>query len=293
MYKSLIAGAMPEPLSRFARRIVREYRLIKSRLAPKLTEQEFQRILHAELGIRPGMVVFVHSSIGVMNLDFPSHRALALLIEVVGPDGTLLFPCTHLTEDAESFYAGGGIFDVQRSATTSGLLPELARRRKDSCRSLHPTHSVVALGKYARIMTEYHGKFVRPFSEHSPYFRLVHYESLVVGLGVDTRAMTFVHCVEDLMEERFPRETYKKELLRATVRDYAGSEITSTTLIHSTQADRRNIPRYVRRNIPPEICRDLKIHGIPYFVGRPALLLRKMEDLATEGKTIYSSWPLR
>jgi aminoglycoside 3-N-acetyltransferase len=273
------------------RRIVREYRVLRKRFARRLSESEFLQILHQDLGIHQGATVFVHSSVDAMNPDFPPHRVIAHLMDAVGPEGTLLFPCTHLAEGAESFYAGGGIFDVTRSATTSGLLPELARRRKDAFRSVHPTHSVVAIGKHARMMIESHGNSVRPFGEHSPYFMLIHFDSLVIGLGVDTGAMTFVHCVEDLMAERFPVRTYKDELLSAQVRDRTGSLREIKSLIHGDQADRRNAKRYVRRYVPREICRDIRIHGVPYFVGKPSLLIREMESLAGKGKTIYTSLP--
>ena len=61
----------------------------------------------------------------------------------------LLFPATHLVERPERWFERDEVFDVRRTPTAMGLLSEMARRQSDAARSLHPTHSVVAVGPLA------------------------------------------------------------------------------------------------------------------------------------------------
>src|SRR5882672_5597724 len=66
----------------------------RARLArlPKLSERRFTEILTGDLRLQSRDVVFVHSSLDQLNLDFPFYRILSLLRNVIGPGGTMLFP---------------------------------------------------------------------------------------------------------------------------------------------------------------------------------------------------------
>ena len=121
----------------------------RSRLArlPRLTESEFTEILTNDLRLSNGDVVFVHSSLDQLNLDFPFYRVLTLLREVIGSDGTMLFPAypNHRISSYE-YLLQGRVFDVRRTPSYAGLLTEFARKQPAAVRSLHPTKSVAAIG---------------------------------------------------------------------------------------------------------------------------------------------------
>jgi aminoglycoside 3-N-acetyltransferase len=286
--KQATAHILPVRLREFARQIIRRYRARMRQRMPKIDESEFRRLIHEDLMLIPGAVVFIHSSLEKINLDFPSYKMLRLLQEAVGEHGTLLFPCTHLSEPPFEYYGKGKIFDVKKSPTTSGLLSEFARRQPNAFRSLHPTHSVVALGKHAKDLTADHGRSIFPFDEQSPYHKISTYDGLIVGLGVNTEYLTVAHCVEDLLKERFPIKTYSPKLLDARVRDSDGFEKIVRTLVHGKAADSRHIPNYMRRHIPQDVCSELKIHGTPYYVAKSGQLISRMRELAMKGITIYS-----
>ena len=119
---------------------------------PILTETRLKAILSDSLGVSPGDVIFIHSSIDDLNLGFPFYRTLPLLQELVGAKGTLVFP-TYPKLPSLKFLSAEELFDINKTPSNTGILTELARREKKAERSLHPTKSVCAIGDQARELT--------------------------------------------------------------------------------------------------------------------------------------------
>src|SRR2546423_1290257 len=57
-----------------------------------LTEDRLADILREHLNLRNGDTVFIHSSVDELAITFPSSRILTLLSQLVGKEGTILFP---------------------------------------------------------------------------------------------------------------------------------------------------------------------------------------------------------
>src|SRR2546422_8530869 len=68
----------------------RERRRVAS--LPPLTESDFKEILTNELRLTSGDLVYVHSGMDGLNLEFPFYRILFLIQEIIGPSGTVVFP---------------------------------------------------------------------------------------------------------------------------------------------------------------------------------------------------------
>src|SRR5258707_8827471 len=179
----------------------------RSRLArlPKLTETDFIEVLTGDLRLQSGDLVFVHSSLDQLNLDFPFYRILTLLRNVIGPDGTMLFPTypNHRISSYEYLLRGKG-FDVRRRQSYAGLLTEFARKQPAALRSLHPTKSVCAIGPLARELTNSHQNSRYPYDSTSPFYKLTEHQGKIVGLGVWTSRLSFVYCVDDALKDDFP-----------------------------------------------------------------------------------------
>ena len=190
MIKRLLRGLLPAALYGVGQEGVRRYRRQRQAAAPKLDEGACCRLLGEEMGRGPGAIVFVHSSVDRLNLDFPFFKLLGLLRQVVGAEGTLLFPASPMAERPEHWLARGEVFDSVRSPTAMGLLPEWARRQRGAVRSLHPTHSVVALGPLAEELVAEHHLDPAPCGLRSPYFKVAERGGIIVGLGVDTDILT-------------------------------------------------------------------------------------------------------
>ncbi len=264
------------------------YRKFRKRILPKISEKQFRKILREQLFLRKGAVVFVHSSITNLNIDFTPSDLLNILLDEVGEKGTILMPCNQLKVRAEEYLNSGAVFNVKRTPTVMGLLPELARRHRNAVRSLHPTHSVVAVGKYAKELTQSHHLSVYPFGECSPYYKIVEYNGIILGLGLETgQCLSFVHCSEDTLKGKFPVKTLLDKVYIGEVLDYGGNQINVETLVPNPNAGKRNITAYIRKHIPNDICKDINKRGVKYFFADAKALLNKMNENALKGVTIY------
>ncbi len=257
--------------------------------APPLSEEAFVEILKNKLALDSGDVVFVHSSLDRLQLGCSFMRVLPALRRAVGPEGTLLFPATQLVERPEVWLARGELFDVLRSPTAMGLLPEMARRHPDALRSLHPTHSVVALGPRAHELVGEHHLGRYPCGEQSPFYKLAACGGAIVGLGVDADVLTFIHCIEDIWQERFPVQTRRRPLYAARVRDDSGDERVVETLVAHPRIRWRHMLAYMREHVGPDICRRFSVEGRPFYRVDAAALYARMETLAERDITMYSA----
>ena len=149
------------------------------------------------LGLRPGDDVLVHSSLrGLGHVEGGADAVVDTLCEVVGPGGTVLFPT--ITATAADGPACPPRLVLAETPGWTGAVPEAARRRADAVRSVHPTHSVVALGARARELTDGHARSVTPCDTSSPYGRLADGGGRVLLLGGVTHASsTSLHGAEE------------------------------------------------------------------------------------------------
>jgi len=197
----------------------RERRRIVS--LPSLTEQNFREILTDQLGLRAGDLVYVHSGMDGLNLNFPFYRILSLIQEAIGARGTVLFP-TYPNQRISSYeyLKQGNVFDVRRTPSYTGILTEFARRQRDAVRSFHPTKSVCAIGPGAKEITATHHLSPYPYDICSPYYKLIEGGGKIIGLGTTTNYLSFVYCVDDAFKERFPVRVYHDKVFPAPCINY-------------------------------------------------------------------------
>ena len=166
------------------------------RSRPRITRTGMTAALR-ELGVRPGTVVLVHSSLSRIGfVEGGAEAAIAALVAAVTPGGTVLFPT--LTGSERDGPPCPPCMDVRGTPCWTGRIPEVARSRSDAIRSLHPTHSVTAIGVDAVRYTSGHEQTTTPCDERSPYYRLVGEAGLILLLGADQTSNTTLHCLEEL-----------------------------------------------------------------------------------------------
>jgi len=264
------------------------YRLVLKKVYRPLSEKAFISILTQRIGIEKGSVVFIHSSVDTLNINFSVFRLLEILLETVGPEGTLVFPAWHFTSRAEEYLNKGLVFDVRRSPSALGLLSELARRHPGAVRSIHPINSIVAIGKHAQEIVGEHGSSVYPADEASPYFKIMKYNGIIAGLGVDTHFLSFVHCPEDVIKHQFPIKTRLDEVFDAKVKSQDGSIVIIKTLVAHPQIKYHDINGFLKRYIQPSVCSNFTSKGNRFFVARSKELFDAIVELSKEDKTIYT-----
>lgn len=158
-----------------------------------IVKEDIKRELK-RLGLKEGDIVLVHSSLSSFGYVVGgADTVIDALLETVGREGTILMP----TLTFSNVNSRNPIFDVKRTPCVTGRIPEVFRNRPESKRSLHPTHSVAAIGAKAEYMTKDHEKSITPCSRNSPYGKLVALGGYILFLGVDLNYNTTFHAIEE------------------------------------------------------------------------------------------------
>jgi aminoglycoside 3-N-acetyltransferase len=148
--------------------------------------QDFHR-----LGIPFGGLLMVHSSLSSIGyVDGGSETVVDALLEVLGPEGTLVVP-TFTDEVARepSF-----VFDPLNTPSMVGAISEAVRRRPGARRSLHGWHSLAAMGPLAAAIAKEVGS--SPWLSDGPMPKVIDYGGEFMLLGVPYKRLTLVHLME-------------------------------------------------------------------------------------------------
>lgn len=286
MFQSFVGRLTRRPIVSIGRRLRSVYRGHRRRRVAAFSEARFRELLAGELRVARGDVVFVHSSLDGMQLDFPWFKVLAILREVVGPRGTLAFP-TYPRGLSYEFLSQGNVFDARSTPSFTGALSEVARRAPGAVRSLHPTKSVCAIGPAAEELCATHHQSPYPYDATSPYFKLLRMGGKAIGLGVSTARMSFVHTVDDYFKGSFPVRVYHPRVFQASCIDASGRNLLVETYAHDMNQMRHDVPRFCKRYLPRFVCEDLKIAGARFFRADAGATFRAMVELMPRGITIY------
>ncbi|MEI6845973.1 MAG: AAC(3) family N-acetyltransferase [Candidatus Firestonebacteria bacterium] len=161
-----------------------------------ITKQEILAGL-AGLGVKHGFNLLVHSSLSKVGyIDGGVPAFIDALVTAVGSEGTVLVPT--LTGNELLSKENPPVFDPENSPCWTGQLPETFRQRKDAIRSLHPTHSVAAVGKHAGYFTAGHEDSLLPCGKESPYWKLAEKNGYYLFVGVNLDSCTFMHTLEEI-----------------------------------------------------------------------------------------------
>ena len=155
----------------------------------------------SSVGIQPGAVVLMHSSLWVFGTRaFGDLRGRArptnlvdALLEYLTPAGTLVVP-TFTYQTAKS-----GSFD--RRATPSegmGVLAEAVRQHAAARRSPHPLQSIAAVGAHAADLCGL--DTAGAFNLGGPFDRLLQLDGQLLFLGAPFDAASLVHYAEERCE---------------------------------------------------------------------------------------------
>ncbi|NQW20604.1 MAG: AAC(3) family N-acetyltransferase [Chloroflexi bacterium] len=151
-----------------------------------------------ELGLMTGSRVLVHSSLSSFgHVEGGADAVIDALLGAAGPSGTVIVPT--LTATALHSADNPPVFDPENSACWTGRIPETFRKRPEAVRSLHPTHSVAAIGADAEELTREHTFSISPCDDRSPFGKLAQLDDgYVLLIGVDYESVTTFHHVEEL-----------------------------------------------------------------------------------------------
>ncbi len=161
------------------------------------TKEQIKDDLRA-LGIKEGDMVLMHASFKSLGTIEGGAKAFyEAFIELLGSEGTLLVPALSYATVTRA----NPVFDINEAPSCVGYLTEFFRTSVPGVvRSMHPTHSCCAVGKYAKEITEGHEKDITPVGENSPFARLPKYNGKILMLGCSAMHNTSMHGVEETAE---------------------------------------------------------------------------------------------
>ncbi len=149
------------------------------------------------LGVQIGDALMVHSSMTALgDVEGGPETVINALVEAVGISGLVAVP-TFCTQSP---------FDRRVSSTSLGAIPELFWRRPEAKRSLHPTHSVAAIGRGAEELLKGHELAATAYGEGTPYYNLAMQGGKVLLMGVDQDRNTTLHTAEALSNAQYLKD---------------------------------------------------------------------------------------
>lgn len=148
-----------------------------------------------ELGLSPGSIAFLHSSMSSMGYVAGGADTLVdAFLRVLDPAGTLVVPTFTFYHSSSAI----PIFDPAKDRSGMGRITEVTRTRSEARRSRHLIHSVAALGKQAEEITASHGPSA--FAADGPFWMLYELDAHILLLGVPYLRCTFIHVLEQLVQ---------------------------------------------------------------------------------------------
>ena len=197
-------------------------RLPRSRGAQPMPEPTGRRLwLRSDLaahlraaGLERADAVLVHAGLRSLGpvLGGPD-TLIGALLDVVGPEGTILGYCDWQLEDEilemPDLREHIAPFDPasSRSIRDNGAFPEMLRTTPGACRSASPGASCAALGGRAEWFTADHA-LDYGYGPQSPFGKLVEAGGKTLLLGAPRDTMTLLHHAEHLA--RFPRKRIRR-----------------------------------------------------------------------------------
>ena len=124
------------------------------------------------------------------------HTLIAIAIPIKGSTSDYLQSISQFDEEAP---------------IAMGAISTYYAKQDGACRSLNPTHSVVAYGPLAEEYTAEHHIDKTAFTEKSPYYKFLEQNGSVLMIGAGIKHLTIMHIVEDMMGDLYPCRVYERK----------------------------------------------------------------------------------
>jgi aminoglycoside 3-N-acetyltransferase len=200
---------------------------------------------------------------------------------------TYPFHTTHV-----EYLAGHPTFDVRKTPSAIGLLPEMLRRTKGAHRSLDPDFCVSALGPDAERIAGDAPANGDPFGADSTYHRMLACDTTFVGLGVSLNTCSFIHAIDSRCASGYPAAVYESAAFDLTVIDVEGQARSVSRKALRPEFQRLTAPSSVIDVMKPDedTFTTIEINGARFFRWRLAPWASWCEAHAAEQRRA-GAWP--
>lgn len=233
--------------------------------------------------------VMVHSSLIHIGNIKGKHKPIvkALQEHVLDRGNTVLAIGIPVKGSTEEWLRSITRFD-KNAPIAMGVISTYYAKQEGARRSLNPTHSVAAYGPRAEEYTATHHLDKTPFTEKSPYYKLLERNGSVLMVGAGIKHLTLCHIVEDMLGDLYPQRVYgKKEYPVDIYRDekcvYKGHY-----KAHSKWGGALRVPDYVQSRIKQlASTKAVKLGGSEIlFINARDAVICELEELRN-GNSIY------
>lgn len=279
----------PAPLRRYLHRKADAKRIEEALARARRCKVSRDEVAAALDNIDFGHDIMLHTSL--MNIGKVAGGPKTVLTEIMerfdSDSHTLVASALPYLGSFSEYLATDPVFDVRSAPIAMGAVNERLAAMPGIYRSLHPTHSVVALGRDAAALTEDHELDRTPFGIHSPYRKLIDRGAHALLFGATVNNMTFIHAVEDALGDSLPQKVYGKRF-EARCIDADGQALTVSTPVHAPLFSiRRDLSFFEPDGLELGYIRRFPLgEGFVYDVDMKALARRYVE-LLHEGRSIY------
>ena len=157
-----------------------------------LTPQDMRRQLEA-IGVDPSGTLMVHLSCKAIGAVCGGGEAVLDALTDYMRDGLLVLPAHTWAYVSEQ----NPVMDVLYTQSCVGVLTELFRKRPGVRRSLHPTHSLAALGADAEAFVSGEEQIASPCGVGGAHHRLWQRDAQILLIGVNFTRNTYIHGIEE------------------------------------------------------------------------------------------------
>jgi aminoglycoside 3-N-acetyltransferase len=187
-----------------------------------LPRANFSLVIDAikKAGVSYGDILIVHSAYGELrHFGLSPREIIDQLKSIVGDKGTLVMPAIPLFKEEpnsmdrfdDKLYEKIFTYDVKKTRTWTGILPQTLMKLEGAVRSRHPLNTIVAYGPHADAMTQnnlsYEGQTA--CGEGSSWAYCFSENAKILMLGIDVvHSLTMIHVAEDLYEKDWPVERW-------------------------------------------------------------------------------------
>lgn len=285
---------------------IQDWSLFKKNLHKKLGKLLYHKKYSAkdilrvmiDMGMNPGDVVFIHSSMKEFyNYVGSAEELIKVIIEYLGPEGTLVMPAYPknfgglvkqcLTEN----YHGKEdpvMFDSNTTPSGAGFLAETFRKMPGVKRSVNIQHSVCAIGKQADYLLSEHHLCRTCWDEKSPYYKLTLLNAKVFSFGLPYFISTVIHCTDSLLYGKY--DYYDQFFGKDITYNYRDSN--GVIGVHHMRTNnverRRNKKKMIKRYFAKDQFFKKKLSNLRIELVYAKYTHERFMELARKGIVMYS-----
>lgn len=149
-------------------------------------------------GIKKNKTLLIHSSMkAIGEVEGGADTVLDAFISYM-KDGLLLFPTHSWSEDN----LANNIYNPKTEPSCVGILTNLFMKKEGALRSMHPTHSVTAMGKRAKeyILRDSGHDVYTPCPRNGCFGGLYDEDTQILFLGAPLTKNTYIHVLEEVKD---------------------------------------------------------------------------------------------